>query len=315
MPLAELERYQGINPRPVDFDEYWSRALNEQAGTAPDPEFVRHDFANGIVEAFHCRFTSVGGACIYAKVLKPKNLAKPAPAVLMFHGYSMNSGDWNDKLNYVANGFVVAAMDCRGQGGLSEDRGGVEGTTLNGHIIRGLSDPDPDKLLYRNIYLDTVQLARVVMDMPEVDDSRVVATGGSQGGGLTLACASLEPKIKRAAPWYPFLSDYQRVWEMDLATGAYAELKTYFRHFDPRHEREHDIFNRLGYIDIQHLTSRIRAEVLMGVGLMDQITPPSTCYAAFNKIGTKKRAVVYPDYGHEGLPGFGDMVYEFLCGV
>ena len=32
---------------------------------------------------------------------------------------------------------MVAAMDCRGQGGLSEDVGGVKGTTVNGHIIRG----------------------------------------------------------------------------------------------------------------------------------------------------------------------------------
>src|SRR5206468_10960218 len=83
--------------------------------------------------------------------------------------------------------------------------------------------------------------------------NRVGATGGSQGGGLTLACAALEPRIKRAAPVYPFLCDYQRVWEMDLAVGAYEELKQYFRLFDPLHEREKEIFTRLGYIDNQHL--------------------------------------------------------------
>ena len=55
------------------------------------------------------------------------------------------------------------------------------------------------------------------MGLPEVDADRVAATGGSQGGALTLACAALEPRIKRAAPVFPFLCDYQRVWEMDLA--------------------------------------------------------------------------------------------------
>jgi cephalosporin-C deacetylase len=53
---------------------------------------------------------------------------------------------------------------------------------------------------------------------------------------------------------------------MDLAVNAYEELRTYFRRFDPRHEREQEIFTKLGYIDCQHLAPRIRAEVLMGVG-------------------------------------------------
>jgi hypothetical protein len=71
--------------------------------------------------------------------------------------------------------------------------------------------------MYRQIFLDTAEMARIVMDMPEVDADRVGATGGSQGGGLTLACASLEPRVRRAAPCFPFLSDYRRVWDLDLA--------------------------------------------------------------------------------------------------
>ena len=62
-----------------------------------------------------------------------------------------------------------------GQGGLSEDRGGVFGNTLEGHIIRGLDDPNPDNLLFRDIFLDTTMLARIVMDMPFVDKNRVGA--------------------------------------------------------------------------------------------------------------------------------------------
>ncbi len=69
--------------------------------------------------------------------------------------------------------------------------------------------------MFRHIFLDTAMLARVVMDMPDVNENRVGATGGSQGGALTLACASLEPRIKKAAPVFPFLSDYKRVWQMD----------------------------------------------------------------------------------------------------
>jgi cephalosporin-C deacetylase len=314
MPLSQLREYQGRNPRPADVDDYWDRALAEMRALDPAVELVPHALTAPSAECFDLYFTGVGGARVHAKYLRPKNAREPHPAVLMFHGYSGNSGDWCDKLNYVAQGFSVAALDCRGQGGLSEDTGGVRGNTLRGHIIRGL-DHEPERLLFRQIYLDTAQLAQIVMGMPEVDASRVGATGGSQGGGLTLACAALEPRIKRAAPVFPFLCDYQRVWEMDLAVGAYEELKTFFRLFDPRHEREEEIFTRLGYIDNQHLAHRIRAEVLMVVGLMDTICPPSTQFAAYNKITSPKEMLIYPDYGHEGLPGSSDSIFEFMAGL
>jgi cephalosporin-C deacetylase len=209
----------------------------------------------------------------------------------------------------------VAALDARGQAGLSEDVGGVRGNTLNGHIIRGLDDASPDKLLFRGIFLDTAELARIVMTMPEVDPARVGATGGSQGGALTIACASLEPGIQRAAPVFPFLCDYRRVWEMDLAKAAYQELCDFFRHFDPLHKREDEIFLKLGYIDLQHVAKRIGADVLMLTGLMDTICPPSTQFAAYNKITSPKKMVIYPDFGHEGLPGSGDIIYEYMMGL
>ena len=105
---------------------------------------------------------------------------------------------------------------------------------------------------------------------------------------------------------------YRRLWEMDLAEHAYAELKDYFRRFDPCHRREDEIFTRLGYIDVQHLAPRIRGEVLMAVGLMDQVCPPSTQFAAYNKITAAKSMSIYPDFGHENLPDHADSVFTFM---
>jgi len=313
-PLAELRTYTGRNPRPADFDSFWDTSLAEMKALDARVELTPARFTAPGVDCFDLFFTGVGGARVHAKYLRPKSAPEPHPAVVIFHGYSGNSGDWFDKLAWTALGYSVLALDCRGQGGFSQDCGGVTGTTLNGHIIRGLDDP-PQQLLFRQIFLDTAQLAGLAMQRPEVDPQRVGATGGSQGGGLTLACAALEPRLKRAAPVFPFLCDYQRVWEMDLATNAYTELRTYFRQFDPRHEREQEIFTKLGYIDCQHLAPRIRAEVLLVTGLMDQICPPSTQFAAYNKITAKKDMVIYPDYGHEGLPGANDTISAFMAGL
>ena len=312
LPLEQLYAYGGRNPRPNDFDAFWDAGLAEMHAIDPQIELRPHGLQSRAADCFDLYFTGMGGARVHAKYLRPKNAPEPHPAIVQFHGYSGNSGEWNDKLSYVSQGYSVASLDCRGQGGYSEDTGGVKGNTHHGHIIRGLDD-SPEKLLFRQIFLDTAQLARIVMNMPEVDADRVGAMGGSQGGGLTLACAALEPRIKKAVPIYPFLCDYLRVWEMDLDVGAYAELRTYFRFYDPLHERKDEIFNRLGYIDNQHLAQRIRAEVLMPVGMMDTICPPSTQFAAFNRIPSKKDVLIYPDFGHEGLPGVNDRIFNFFA--
>ena len=210
----------------------------------------------------------------------------------------------------------MAALDCRGQGGTSQDLGNTIGNTLRGHIIRGLSENDPKKLLFRQIFLDTALLTKIIMDLPNVDKNRIGVTGRSQGGGLSIACSSLIPEIKMIAPVLPFLSDYKRVWELDQAinnSNAYFELHDYFRKFDPLHGSEKKIFEKLGYIDIHHLAPRIKGEVLMAISLLDTVCPPSTQFAAYNKITSKKEVVVYPDYAHEGnLPGHSDRIFQFL---
>jgi cephalosporin-C deacetylase len=313
MPLEQLKTYNGTNPRPDDFDDFWDIGLKEISRIDPQIEIIESDFRVPFAKCSDMYFTGVGNARIHAKLIQPSKKENQGPAICHFHGYAGNSGDWFDKLPYAALGFTVAAMDCRGQGGISEDSGGVAGNTLNGHIIRGLSENSPEKLLYRQIFLDTAQLAGIVMKLPGVDPTRVGATGWSQGGGLTLACAALEPRIKKAAPVYPFLTDYRRVWDIDLAKDAYNELKEFFRKFDPQHRREQEIFTRLGYIDVQYLCPRIKAETLMITGLSDTICPPSTQFAAYNKISSKKKMEIYPDFAHEALPEAMDKIYRFLA--
>ena len=300
LPASRLPFYEGINPRPDDFDAYWARALDEMERVDPDVKMAPA-FRHPVFDCFDLYFTGTKNARIYAKIVLPRRVDKPVPAVLQFHGYASYSGDWSGLMALASAGFAVAALDVRGQGGLSEDPGGVRGNTLHGHIIRGLEDEDPDALLFRDIYLDTALLAKIVGGLSQVDETRLAVCGGSQGGGLSLACAALAD-IKLASSCYPFLCDYQRVWELDLAKDAYSELAEFFRWRDPRHLKEKEIFTRLGYIDVQHLAPRIRAKVRMYTGLMDTVCPPSSQFAAYNRIRSEKQVFFYPDHGHERLP-------------
>lgn len=311
MSVEKLFEYKGSSPCPADFDQYWEDALAEMNALDPKAEFTKVDFPSKCADMYDLYFTGTKNARIYAKVAIPKNIDGKAPAVLRFHGLGGNSDEWHGLLSYASQGYVVAFMDARGQSGKSQDVGGVAGTTQMTMFTRGL-DGDKHDLLMRDVYLDTALLAKIIMGMDCVDENRVAVTGGSQGGCLSVVCACLVPQIKKCAAWYPYLSDFKRVYNMDLNVNAYQGLKDYFRCYDPTHSREDEIFERLGYIDIQNLAKRMNAELLMFTGLMDTICPPSTQFAMYNKVNSKKNVVFFPEYGHEGLKGAYDMTFKFL---
>lgn len=311
MPLRELETYMGSSPKPADFDRYWTCALAEMHETDPAVELLPSAFQVSFADCHELYFTGVQGARIHAKYLRPKNASGKLPVLLFFHGYGDSSGDWFDKLPFAAAGFGVLAMDCRGQGFDSEDPGGVRGNTWSGHLIRGLAD-SPEKLMFRQLFLDAAELAEIAMTLPDTDTDRIFATGGSQGGALSLACAALVPRVSRVAVMNPFLCDYKRVWETDKTETSYSELKQYFRLYDPLHINEDVLFERLGYIDVQNLADRIRGYVLMGTGLMDCTSPASAQFSVYNKITAPKKHLVYQDFGHEYLWGWYDSVLSFF---
>ena len=311
MDLEKMKNYKGITPVPKDFDEYWDRALRDLSSVKPEAEFTSAEFQVPNAMCFDLYYTGINGARIYAKNVRPANLdGKAAPAVFLFHGYTVCSPDWCDLLQYAAAGFSVFAMDCRGQGGKSEDVGGVKGNTYMGHVIRGAFDDNPDKLLYRSIFLDAVELIQIAKEQSFVDESRLFTQGGSQGGGIALACAALVPQVAKASVMFPFLSDYKAQYEQRGI--AFNELHDYFRMFDPRHEREDELFTKLGYIDVKNLCPRVKARVLMFSGLEDTAVPPTGHFAAYNNLNCEKCHILYPEYGHEALRGAGNTTLQFF---
>ena len=103
-----------------------------------------------------------------------------------------------------------------------------------------------------------------------------------------------------------------------LITYKYGFIPTIYalsRHSDPTHKQEERIFEMLGYIDIQYLAQRIQADVMWAIGLMDTICPPSSQFAVYNKICAPKMMTIYPDFGHEPLPGLNDQVFQFMMGL
>jgi len=49
--------------------------------------------------------------------------------------------------------------------------------------------------------------------------------------------------------------------------------------------------------------------------LMDSVCPPSTQFAAYNRITARKSCEIYPNHGHEGLPEAAELIFGFFMGL
>jgi cephalosporin-C deacetylase len=65
-------------------------------------------------------------------------------------------------------------------------------------------------------------------------------------------------------------------------------------------ERVDQVFQTLSYYDGVHFAGLCQLPALFSVGLMDNICPPSTVYAAYNGWNGEKQIRVYRYNNHEG---------------
>ena len=297
--------------RPEDFDRFWDRMVGRCMQTPVRYRMEPAEFPSAGAECFDLYFQSMDGEWIHALYLRLRTPpVQKRPALLMFHGYTWNSGGFASKLQYTDLGFSVLAMDCRGQSGKTPDTARAAGNTVFGHILRGIEGA-VEEMHYTRVFLDTVMLARVAADLPEVDPQRICTLGDSQGGALSLVCAALAPGIRRVACYYPFLCDYRMALSLPGPT-AYDELNQYFRRADPLHEHAEELFEKLDYIDVTNFTPRISCRVLWFQGGMDDCCPVPTQQRAYEQLSGPKQKLLYPEYGHEIMPDSLDRVYTFF---
>lgn len=310
--LSKMKKYLGTNPKPIDFDAYWDKKIKLLDKFVPKVKIKKiasKEFKS--LELMEVTFKSFDGASINAKYLRPKTDRK-VPCVLQFHGYPGSSRSYFELSAFASEGLAVLAMDCRGQGGKSQDLGGYKGTTVAGHIMAGIDDANLDNLLYTKIFQDVALMPKVASLLSGIDENRIYVNGASQGGALAIVCAALSRQVKKAAILYPFLSDYQRVFELEYDQIAYEGLRYYSRWMDPQGENLEYWFDKLGYIDTKNFANKIKCPVLFGISLADTVCPPSTQFAVYNNLNTTKQYFAYEGKGHETIHDFDDKIIPFF---
>lgn len=300
LPLADLQRYQPDVAEPADFDTFWQRTLDQTRAAAVDANFVPMDSPLQTLDVFDVFFSGYGGQTVRGWFLLPKQRSGKLPCIVEYKGYSGGRGFPIDNLLWASLGYAHLVMDTRGQGwwrtpGATADIP-VDGANphVPGFMTQGILDPD--SYYYRRVFADAVRAVDVARRHPAVDADKVIITGRSQGGGITLAVAGLVDNLLAAMPDVPFLCHYARATDITSA-APYSEIVEYCQQWRDQTET---VFNTLSYFDGVNFAKRATAPTFFSVALMDDICPPSTVYAAYNHYAAAKQIEVWKYNNHEG---------------
>ncbi|ADA66802.1 Acetyl xylan esterase [Thermotoga petrophila RKU-10] len=304
LPLEELKKYRPERYEEKDFDEFWEGTLAESEKFPLDPVFERMESHLKTVEAYDVTFSGYMGQRIKGWLLVPKLEEEKLPCVVQYIGYNGGRGFPHDWLFWPSMGYICFVMDTRGQGS-----GWMKGDTPDypedpvdpqypGFMTRGILDPRT--YYYRRVFTDAVRAVEAAASFPRVDHERIVIAGGSQGGGIALAVSALSKKAKALLCDVPFLCHFRRAVQL-VDTHPYAEITNFLK---THRDKEEIVFRTLSYFDGVNFAVRAKIPALFSVGLMDNICPPSTVFAAYNHYAGPKEIRIYPYNNHEGGGSF-----------
>jgi cephalosporin-C deacetylase len=300
MPLEQLRTYLPSRTEPNDFDAFWNETLAQTRAFLLDARFTPIETGLKLLDVYDVTFNGYGGEPIKGWFLLPGGCQRPLACIVEYIGYGGGRGHPFDWLLWGNAGYAHFVMDTRGQGSTwrSGDTPDLEidggNPQIPGFMTRGVLDPHT--YYYRRVYCDAIRAVEAARSHPAVDPHRLAVLGGSQGGGITLAVAGLVPDLTAAMPDVPFLCHIQHAIEI-TDSYPYAEIQNYCKIHRNKIET---VFNTLSYFDGVNFAARANSPALFSVGLMDEICPPSTVFAAFNYYAGPKEIRIWPYNHHEG---------------
>ncbi len=283
---ADLEAFRTSVTCPDDFDDFWSGILGHLAKEPLEPS-VTHDLmrSNDEVKVYQATYRSLDGLEIFGWYSVPAAGDGPFPAILVLPGYKSEPAlrrDWGRK------GVAVLSVAVRGKlPSSAEFNPGYPGLLTHGIESR-------ETYSYRGVISDCSRGVDFLLSRPEIDSDRIFCSGSSQGGGLTLATAGIRAEIRGGVSGYPFLCCYPESMKM-LRSYPYDELSCYLR---ANPEREAQMLETLRYFDGVNFATRIKCPMVVGVALEDEVCPPETSYAAYDRLAGERELWLFPESGH-----------------
>ena len=300
--------------QPADFNSFWtntlaavrSRPLEVQETTRSDigPEWTEINF-NGLTGPYH---DQVRGFLGVPDDIQP---GEQRPAIVAYPGAGYNASPLDQ--NRVNQGYVYFAfsvhdlpfLDSRSHFDASNPVSAVEQAKYGQFYMEAGRDVRED-YFYRIVFANAARAVDYIKSLPFVDPDRVILSGGSQGGGIALAAASLVPDVAAVeinspgrSRWDLLTYDFNAVGSFDAPAGM------------TKQEMFEDV---LVYCDTSLHARRITAPIFYKMPYLDAVDPIRIQWHAFLETSNSvdRRMLVNPSGAHLEVPDPNSELSAFL---
>ena len=278
----------------ADFEEFW--AENVKKLRAIPLEFTKTKIKTPYDKTFttyDITFNTIDKTVVHAYYSHPNNPTKKLPCVALFGG----GGSQRDiYAQVVSTGVCCFAMDNRSQGGLTFDKADYsmgDGYHGNPGALVSYDLLNKDNYYLRNIYLDAIRAIDVIERLEEVDSTKIITQGMSQGGALSIVAASLSGKVYKTFPVVPSFSCLP--YRVEAGSGVFSAVKAYLTR-NPSHVDK--VYDTLSYFDINNMASLLKVPSSFNLGLSDPICLPEFVYSVYTHAQGEKQIELSPFTGH-----------------
>jgi cephalosporin-C deacetylase len=274
--------------KPADFDAFWEGVLAQAAkiplNASMTPAPLR---STPEVEVFEVHYDSLDHVRVAGWYCLPRQRTGRLPAMVYYPGYISEPALPKAEAN---QGYATFGVAPRGK--LRSNRQYNPG--YPGLLVHNIIDRHTYG--YRGFYVDAWRVIDFLLERPEVDPQRIGVQGGSQGGALTLLAAAMRPEIAAASAQAPYLTGMFDAIQL-THSYPYEEINEYLR-LHPDHRAA--VEETLAYFDCISFADRIRCPIIVNIGLNDDVCPPETGYAVFERIGSADKTLyAYDGHGHD----------------
>lgn len=296
-----VRRVFGVNPsklntelhKPADFESFWRKTIDTLKMV--DPQYkvtVQRALSINNKTVYLVEMRSWGNATIRGWLSIPNDHGKKIPVKYRLPGYVVKAEPSIDD-----DDFAVFNINVRGNG---NSRDAID--THGEYNLYNLEDRD--KYVYRSVYMDCVRgldflYANAKMGL---DTSKIMVDGASQGGGLVIALAALDKRVKVVTCEVPLYADFRKalqITRMNPKSQTPVGMIARYMRTHPNFTDE-KLFAVWDYYDPLNFAPMVKCPVLMGIGLLDEFCPPQCSFTMFNQMKNKENvAFVSPDKTHE----------------
>ncbi|MEA2063207.1 MAG: acetylxylan esterase [Gemmatimonadota bacterium] len=309
-----VEAIRSAGRLPENFDRFWREAKAELLRIPID---ARHEKVavvdSGDARRFKVSLANVGGTRVYGWLHLPEG-GGPFPTVLSIPGSGI--GRTGRFAGFTKAGMAVLAIEVHGLEPKNHEIIGAAQwirpvddeikyfVSLQNGILAGYHSfgrENPYRYFHRRVLQGAMRALDYLHTRADVDTSRIIVFGGSQGGGLSLLTAALDKRIKAVVATVPAFCD---------RTASFSARAS---RPDSRGTRDmQQVMRTMSYYDAALAAELIRVPALIGVGFIDPVCRPTRVYSAFNNLKGPKTMENFYTMGHGAPPDWRKKTISWL---